>query len=67
MTWDTSLIIFMEALLKDLIGFHFSAKWLRKSNVFFFSLAGDGSGVKLNFSLVVKWVLLVWVLRAWTH
>lgn len=58
----------MEALLKDLIGFHISAKWLWKSDIFFFlSLAEEGSGVKLNFSLVVKWPLLVWVLRAWMH
>lgn len=40
----------MEALLKDLIGFHFSAKWLWRSKAFFF-LAGEGSTVKLNFSL----------------
>lgn len=31
----TSLTIFMEALLKDLMGFHFSAKWLWKSEAFF--------------------------------
>lgn len=48
-TWDTSLTIFMEALLKDLIGFYFSAKWLWKSKAFF--LAGEGSTKKLNFSL----------------
>lgn len=35
MTWETSLTIFMEALLKDLIGFRFSAKWLWKSKAFF--------------------------------
>lgn len=42
----------MEALLKDLIGFHFSAKWLWKSEGCFF--AGEGSAM--------KWALLVWVL-----
>ena len=35
MTWDTSLTIFMEALLKDLIGFRFSAKWISKSEALF--------------------------------
>ena len=35
MTWATSLTIFMEAFLKDLIGFHVSAKWLWKSEAFF--------------------------------
>lgn len=34
--WDTSLIIFAEALLKDLIGFHLSTKWLQKSKDFLF-------------------------------
>lgn len=33
--WDASLTIFAEALLKDLIGFHLSTKWLQKSKDFF--------------------------------
>lgn len=44
----------MESLLKDLIGFHFTAKW----KLFFphIVVAGEASGEKLDFQLE-KWAL----------